>query len=162
VNGDRHAVELAGECATSAAAGEHEGAVLTPATESPVRILRIGTRVVRVTVAARGGRGRYTLDVDGRRFEVEALDERAAAIRELAALGAPPAGPAPLLAPMPGLVVRVSVAPGDAVAAGQGLLVMEAMKMENELRAATAGTVRTVRVQPGTAVEKGAVLVELD
>ncbi len=73
-----------------------------------------------------------------------------------------PAGPSPLVAPMPGLVVRVTVQPGDVVAAGQGLVVMEAMKMENELRAPAAGTVKSVRVVPGTAIEKGAVLVELE
>jgi pyruvate carboxylase subunit B len=62
---------------------------------------------------------------------------------------------------MPGLVVRVLVAPGEAVSAGQGLVVMEAMKMENELRATTAGVVTGVVVTPGTAVDKGAVLVTL-
>ena len=54
------------------------------------------------------------------------------------------------------------VAPGDAVAGGQPLVVMEAMKMENELRAPSAGTVKRVAVTPGTAVEKGALLVELE
>ena len=63
---------------------------------------------------------------------------------------------------MPGLVVRVNVAEGDEVAAGQGLVVMEAMKMENELRAPAPGRVRRVLATPGTAVEKGAVLVEVD
>ncbi|MBU6366822.1 MAG: acetyl-CoA carboxylase biotin carboxyl carrier protein subunit [Gemmatimonadetes bacterium] len=62
---------------------------------------------------------------------------------------------------MPGLVVRVLAAPGDQVAAGAPLLVMEAMKMENELRAPAAGVVRAVHAAPGQAVEKGAVLVEL-
>jgi pyruvate carboxylase subunit B len=50
---------------------------------------------------------------------------------------------------------------GDEVAAGQGLVVMEAMKMENELRAPAAGTVKAVHAAPGTPVEKGTVLVEL-
>ena len=75
---------------------------------------------------------------------------------------AAPSGPAPLVAPMPGLVVRVNVAPGDAVQPGQPLVVMEAMKMENELRASAPGRVRRVLATPGTAVEKGAVLVEVD
>jgi biotin carboxyl carrier protein len=48
------------------------------------------------------------------------------------------------------------------VPAGRGLIVMEAMKMENELRAPAAGTVKTVHVSPGTAVEKGTILVELE
>jgi pyruvate carboxylase subunit B len=63
---------------------------------------------------------------------------------------------------MPGLIVRVNVKAGDKVHAGQGIVVMEAMKMENELRATAAGTVKSVEVVPGTAVEKGALLVALE
>jgi len=64
-------------------------------------------------------------------------------------------GPGVLRAPMPGLVVRVLVQAGQVGGAGAGLVVLEAMKMENELKAAAAGTVRGVRVRPGEAVEKG-------
>jgi pyruvate carboxylase subunit B len=63
---------------------------------------------------------------------------------------------------MPGLVVRVHATVGDKVSAGTGLVVLEAMKMENELKAAAAGVVKTVRVSPGVAVEKGQVLVEFE
>jgi pyruvate carboxylase subunit B len=63
---------------------------------------------------------------------------------------------------MPGLVVRVQVEAGAAVAAGSGVVVLEAMKMENELRAPAAGRVRAILAAPGTAVEKGAVLIELE
>ncbi len=82
--------------------------------------------------------------------------------RATRASGAPAGGGAAVLrCPMPGRVVRVECAPGDAVAAGAGLVVVEAMKMENELRAPRAGTVTAVRVKPGDPVEAGAVLVEL-
>jgi biotin carboxyl carrier protein len=70
-----------------------------------------------------------------------------------------PAGPVAIAAPMPGRVVKVLVAPGDAVAARQGLVVVEAMKMENELRAPRAGTIAEVRVQEGAPVDANAVLV---
>jgi biotin carboxyl carrier protein len=63
--------------------------------------------------------------------------------------------------PMPGKVVRVLVAPGQSVEAGAPLVVVEAMKMENELRAVRAGQVLRVHVQDGQAVEGGALLVEL-
>jgi len=63
---------------------------------------------------------------------------------------------------MPGLIIRVNVQPGDEIDAGHGVVVMEAMKMENELRATTAGRVKSVQVTPGTAVERGALLVELE
>jgi pyruvate carboxylase subunit B len=98
----------------------------------------------------------------GYRFVVEALDERARAIRDITAKAAAPSGPAPVVAPMPGLIVRVTVKPGDQVSAGQSVIAMEAMKMENELRSASAGKVREVLVEPGVAVEKGAVLIELE
>ena len=129
---------------------------------SPVRMVKIGTHVYRVVAEKREGRGRYTLWVDGYRFETEALDERTRAIRDTSAATAAPAGPAPVRAPMPGLIVRVSVNVGDTVEAGQGVVVMEAMKMENELRATAAGRVKSVEVVPGATVEKGALLVALE
>ena len=127
---------------------------------TPVRLVKINDAVHRVTARRDGARGRYVLRIDGRRFDVEALDERTRTIRDLSAAALGPSGPQPLIAPMPGMIVRVSVAPGDQVEAGQGIVAMEAMKMENELRAPAAGIVKTVHATPGTAVEKGALLVE--
>jgi len=60
------------------------------------------------------------------------------------------------------MIVRINVNEGDVVKPGQGLVVMEAMKMENELRATADGAVRRVLVAPGTAVEKGALLLEME
>ncbi|MCK6529408.1 biotin/lipoyl-binding protein [Myxococcota bacterium] len=62
---------------------------------------------------------------------------------------------------MPGKVVAVLVTQGQAVAAGQGLVVIEAMKMENELKAPVAGRVARIAVVPGGTVDGGQVLVEL-
>jgi biotin carboxyl carrier protein len=59
-------------------------------------------------------------------------------------------------------VLRVQVTPGQHVAAGVGLVVLEAMKMENELKAPAPAQVKAVRVQPGQAVEKGEVLLEFE
>ena len=129
---------------------------------TPVRMLTVGDEVHRIVVRPTGARGRYAIWVDGFRHEVEALDERTRAIRELADATAGPAGPAPLVAPMPGMIVRVSVQVGDQVVPGQGLVVIEAMKMENKLRAASAARVKAVLAQPGAVVEKGALLVELE
>ena len=141
--------------------GQDVAASVSGVDGTPVRTVTIGNAVHRVVVRRGSTRGEYTLWVDGFRFEVEALDERTRAIRELAAASAGPAGPRPLTAPMPGLIVRINVQVGDTVQAGQGLVVMEAMKMENELRAQAAGRVKSVLITPGTAVEKGAVLIEL-
>ena len=71
-------------------------------------------------------------------------------------------GPQRIIAPMPGKVVRVLVAPGDEVQPKQGLVVVEAMKMENELRAARAGRVVSVSVVEGQSVDAGAVLAVVE
>ena len=135
---------------------------LTDVEGTPVRMLTIGDEVQRIVVRPGSTRGRYTIWVDGFRHEVEALDERMRAIRELAGATAGATGPAPLVAPMPGMIVRVNVEVGARVHPGQGLVVMEAMKMENELRAQAEATVKAIHAQPGSAVEKGALLIELE
>jgi biotin carboxyl carrier protein len=71
-------------------------------------------------------------------------------------------GPESIDSVMPGKVVRVLVSPGDVVAAGQGLVVVEAMKMENEIGAPRAGRVKSVDVAPGQNVETGALLIVLE
>ena len=142
--------------------GEDVAAQVAPIEGTPVRMVTIGDEVHRVVVRPGASRGRYTLWLDGHRFDVEALDERTRAINERSGAGAKASGPTPVVAPMPGLIVRINAAVGDAVGAGQGLVVMEAMKMENELRALAAGKVKNILVAPGTAVEKGAVLIELE
>ena len=68
----------------------------------------------------------------------------------------------PVKAPMPGMVLRVLVEPGQQINKGDGLLVLEAMKMENVLKASGPATVKAIRVEERTAVEKGAVLIELE
>lgn len=161
INGETHEVTL-GDGAVAFEDHEARPAELSEIEGSPVRMVRIGDDVFRVVVEKREERGRYFLWIDGYRFDVEALDERRRALRDLTAAAAGPTGPAPIVAPMPGLIVRVNVAAGDTVEAGQGVVVMEAMKMENELRATAAGRVRSVEVSPGTAVEKGALLVALE
>jgi pyruvate carboxylase subunit B len=142
--------------------GRRVAAQVTPIDGTPVYVVTVGDEVHRVVVRRGSTVGVYVLSLDGYRLDVEAVDERTRAIRELSGVAGAPTGPAPLKAPMPGLVVRVNVQPGDHVQAGQGLVVMEAMKMENELRAQSAGRVSHVLVEPGTVVEKGTTLIELE
>ncbi|MBC7552646.1 MAG: biotin/lipoyl-binding protein [Taibaiella sp.] len=68
----------------------------------------------------------------------------------------------PVKAPMPGMVLRVLVTAGQKVNKGDALIILEAMKMENLLKATVAGTVKTIKAVEKTAVEKGAVLLEME
>jgi biotin carboxyl carrier protein len=100
--------------------------------------------------------------VDGWRIEVEIEPERRAVLRERARRGAGAAskgGPVEVRAIIPGRVVAVSVLPGDDVEAGQQILVVEAMKMQNELRAPREGAVERVGVAVGDTIEVGDLLV---
>lgn len=145
--------------------------------------IRIGDRVVKATIhripgtplvhlmmgGAPGvfslegrGRGMWRLHDRGEDLDVEVLDERTRHIRSLLGAGKAPAGPSRIVAPMPGLVLRVQVAVGDQVGTGDGLVVLEAMKMENEIKARAPAVVARVLVTPGQAVEKGAPLVEFE
>ena len=103
--------------------------------------------------------GGLTVHVDGVPVEVSINQMRRAGA---AAAHSADGGPQRVTAPMPGKIVKLLVKPGDKVQARQGVIVVEAMKMENELRARAAGTVSEVRVTEGASVEAGAILVILE
>ena len=94
----------------------------------------------------------------GHRFEVKIEDERTRLLSGRAASGAT-TGEATVNAPMPGLVVGVPLESGETVAAGQTVVVLEAMKMENDLASPIAGVLKEVRVTKGQTVDQGEVLV---
>lgn len=68
----------------------------------------------------------------------------------------------PVKAPMPGMILKVLVEPGQQINKGDGLLILEAMKMENVLKATGPATVKSIKAEERTAVEKGAILIELE
>jgi len=130
------------------------------AATSPVSALHLD-RSTYPLVAQRTAKGRWRVQIRGSVVEAEVFDERTKAIRDMVGVGAGPVGPRPVVAPMPGMVLRVEVEEGDRVEEGQGVVIVEAMKMENELRTLSAGTVTRVHVSEGQAVEKDQVLIEL-
>lgn len=99
--------------------------------------------------------------VNGEAVRLSVIDARAGGWRRAHESSDGADGPRAIRAPMPGRIVKVLVKPGDAVAARQGVVVVEAMKMENELRAPRAGVVADVRASAGMSVEANAVLVTL-
>lgn len=104
--------------------------------------------------------GERIVYVNGTAVPVTIVDAREQLVRRRSAASAD-TGPRSIVAPMPGRIVKVLVREGDAVAAHQGLVVVEAMKMENELRAPRAGQVSAVKVVEGMSVEANTVLVTL-
>jgi pyruvate carboxylase subunit B len=149
VNGERVAVN-----------GVEHQAELRRVGATPVRNLLVDGEswIIPIEPAGKGG-GRWLVQRRGERFEAEVLDERTHHIQSLVSDSRVAAGPVALKAPMPGLVVRVLVEVGDQVAAGQGIVVLEAMKMENELKATGPGVVEAILVSAGQAVEKGGIVV---
>ena len=166
IDGMKHAVDVA-----ELPGGDHEIRLLDSADADPAsgrvlsarlthtgqaRTLQIGERVFDVVLE--GALPEVGAWVSGRRVRatVESARMRAAGgVRGKSAEGAD----GNVLSPMPGKVVKVLVAEGDEVAAGVPVVVVEAMKMENELASTRAGVVQKVHVKPGDAVEGGARLV---
>ena len=112
---------------------------------------------------------KYRVNVNGTQYDItlEVLEGEAAAPAPKAAPAAAPAAPAAkapaqaINAPMPGTILAVNVKPGQAVKRGDVLVVLEAMKMENEIMAPNDGTVGTVNVAKGQSVQTGATLLTL-
>ncbi|MFN8635687.1 MAG: biotin/lipoyl-containing protein [Chloroflexota bacterium] len=105
--------------------------------------------------------GGLTVSLDGQTTDVTVMDERAARLASAASAGRPGAGQTTVSAPMPGLVVAVPVGVGQAVTRGTTLVVLSAMKMQNELTAPADATVKEVLVEAGQTVDKNQALVRL-
>lgn len=103
----------------------------------------------------------YTVACEGKSVQLRLLDERRAS-RPGEGSGSGRDGGKQIKSFMPGKVVEVLVHVGDEVAKDQGLIIIEAMKMENELRSTAAGKVKEIRVSAGQAVESGELLIELE
>ena len=166
VGGKRVRVELGGTLSASMDTGPMECWVDGRAVSVDVRLLEPGVMSLLVTYPDKEGRQyRCVLDGDGvviggRRYGFEVDDPRSLQGRR--GVGAGTEGPRPVKAPMPGRVVRLLVEVGDEVAEGQGMVVIEAMKMQNELKSPKAGRVVRVGMAVGDTVGSGEVLVVVE
>jgi acetyl/propionyl-CoA carboxylase alpha subunit len=166
IGGKKRRVELGGTLGGGGGAGVLECSVDGRAVSVDARLLEPG--VMSLLIADPDGEGRQyrcVLDgdgvvIDGRRYGFEVKDPRSLQGRRGA--GAGTEGPRPVKAPMPGRVVRLLVEVGEEVEEGQGVVVIEAMKMQNELKSPKAGRVIRVGAAVGDTVGSGDVLVVVE
>jgi biotin carboxyl carrier protein len=128
--------------------------------ESPVYSLVLEDRSYEISVHRRNGQLEVALG--GQTYLAGVLDERAMKIAAAAGGAAEGATGEIVKAPMPGVVVGIGVGVGDEVSPGQGVVTLEAMKMENELKSASGGTVKEIRVEVGQGVAQGEALVVIE
>lgn len=138
--------------------GKRVSAVMSAVSHTPLRVLRLDGRSHTLAVV-RVGEG-WLVQVGGERWHAVVEDERTRELKRVGR-GAGQPGAAVVRAPMPGLVIRVEVEVGQHLEARAGVVVLEAMKMENEITSPGAGVVSAVHVAAGQTVEKGAPLVEV-
>jgi biotin carboxyl carrier protein len=158
VDGVEFEVELTPEGKVLVGGSELEASI-TPLDESSFSVV-IGTRSSRVTLHRDGES--FVVGIGGNTFSGVVESPRVRLLKQFSRTTGASEVKQPVKAPMPALVVRVHVAPGDRIEPGSRLLVLEAMKMENEIKSHQSGVVKTVHVKGGQAVEKGQLLISLE
>jgi len=133
----------------------HEHVVDAQQVQSSVWSVLYGTTSFEVDI--QGKDEEYEVLIDGDCYKFTLMNEQRKAMMRAGAKGA--VGKAMVTSPMPGKVVKLLVAEGEEVKADQGVIVIEAMKMENELKAAVTGKVKEIFVKEGEVVESGAKLL---
>jgi biotin carboxyl carrier protein len=124
--------------------------------------IRLGEHIFDIDILSRDEDGIVEMLVNGKVIQAQVDDEKATLLKKYSFNQKRQHHTSHIKAPMPGKIVNVLVQPGDPVAAGQGVLILEAMKMENEIKSPSAGVVKTVNVRDNDAVEKNTLLMEIE
>ena len=125
-----------------------------------VLLIKNGTSVYRCRIEAKRDTGKYEVGLRGRTYPISIVDPKRLRSSENAAGHGH--GIAEIVSPMPGKIVRVLVEQGDTVEVGAGIIVVEAMKMQNEMKAPKAGVVVSINAAPGATVNAGDVLAVIE
>ena len=147
--------------ATSVAIGDRTvTADMVRIADSPVYSLLLDGKSYEVAAHRRGKK--FELVLGGENYHADVMDERAMRIAEATGDADQAQAGETVLAPMPGVVVGITVEVGDSVVPGQGIVTLEAMKMENELKSAAEGVVKKIKVKVGQGVAQGEPLVVIE
>lgn len=122
--------------------------------------LLVNHRSYEIAVEARGDE--YDLLIGSQRFQLKVQDEWARRLANIQRKNQVETGELAIKAPMPGAVIAVEVELGEEIRRGQGLVILSAMKMENEIKSPRDGRVKAIEVQPGQTVEQGKTLVVIE
>lgn len=128
-----------------------DAGVATPGSPEAVDWMIVDNRPYEMSFAA----DLRSVQLEGMRHTIQLRDQETRSVRPLS-------GDGRIKAPIPGLIARLNVEPGQTVEAGQTVVVLEAMKMENEIRASKGGVVRQVHIKPGQTVVLNETLVEIE
>ncbi len=160
IDGEKHMIELspAGET-VKALIGEKEYEVTASEPESGVYLIKDGGKIFEVFVSKKGNAD-FHASVSGNEFDISLTDPKR--LRHGSSSGSDHDGLAEIKTAMPGKIVRVLVSVGDEVEKNDGVIVVEAMKMQNELKSPKSGTVRDIRFAEGSTVSAGDVLISIE
>ena len=140
-----------------ASVGGRKYSIEISAVRPGIYLLNFGTRSIEVAVMQEDGNSSAsTVSIEGQRISVEILDERKTLQRMVRS--GERSGASEVRSQMPGKIVRVLLKEGTNVAAGQGIVVMEAMKMQNEMKSSISGRIRKIEVVEGETVRSGALI----
>jgi biotin carboxyl carrier protein len=161
VDGKTHRLELTkGDTTWLCKVDDQEIEVDAALTARDVMSVLVGGKAYEVK-RERSLQGEIHLIIGSARYAVDVQDPRSLRTRRRAT-GGTEAGPQKLTAPMPGKIVRILVAQGDEVKAGQGIIVMEAMKMQNEMKSPKDGRVQKILTSEGSTVNPGDTLAVIE
>lgn len=124
--------------------------------------MRTGSQNYRVSLISYDPPDQLLFQVNGKLYQTVVRDEKQQLLMEMGFTNVANPGLAELKAPMPGKVLEISVSAGSEVSAGQPLVILEAMKMENELRSPHAGIIENINISPGDSVEKNELLLVIN
>lgn len=135
---------------------------ITPSGENQFHIIKDNQSYIAKIVESDFNNRTISIEINGSVYNINISDENDELVKKLGLTVVAGQKMKNVKAPMPGLVLEVSVKVGQEIAKGDGLLILEAMKMENVIKAAGEGIVKSINIEKGNTVDKGELLLEME